>query len=125
MRWNHIFNNKLFSNTSVIFSNYNYKIGIRSGTADFDIFSQIRDWNVKQEFQWFLNHRNNIRFGANAIHHNIRPGEVTSSNGSINPEILQRRKSWEHSLYASNTWKASDRLKIGRASCRESVCQYV
>ncbi|HEY9560374.1 MAG TPA: TonB-dependent receptor, partial [Anseongella sp.] len=112
MRWNHIFNNKLFSNTSVIFSNYNYKIGIRSGTADFDIFSQIRDWNVKQEFQWFLNHRNNIRFGANAIHHSIRPGEVTSSNGSINPEILQRRKSWENSLYASNTWKASERLNI-------------
>ncbi|QEC52434.1 outer membrane receptor protein involved in Fe transport [Anseongella ginsenosidimutans] len=112
VRWNHIFNNKLFSNTSLIFSNYNYKISIRSGAADFDIFSQIRDWNLKQEFQWFLNNRNNIRFGFNAIRHTIRPGEVTSANSSINPEILQKRRSLENSLYASNTWEASDRLHI-------------
>ncbi|HYH56214.1 MAG TPA: hypothetical protein VD772_06350, partial [Anseongella sp.] len=112
LRWNHIFNNKLFSNTSLIYSNYNYEISIRSGAADFDIFSQIRDWNLKQEFQWYLNHRNNLRFGFNAIRHTIRPGEVTSSNGSINPEILQRRHSWENSVYGSNTWEASDKISL-------------
>ena len=46
LRWNHIFSSKLFSNTSLIFSNYDYKISIRSGSNDFDIFSQIRDWNL-------------------------------------------------------------------------------
>jgi len=112
MRWNHIFSNKLFSNTSLIFSNYNYKISIRSGAYDFDIFSQLRDWNLKQEFQWYLNSKNNIRFGFNAIHHTIRPGEVTSSSTNINPDILQKRYSWENAVYASNTWKASDKLSF-------------
>ena len=54
VRWNHIFSPKLFSNTSLIYSNYNYKISIRSGATDFDIFSQIRDWNLKKELQWYL-----------------------------------------------------------------------
>lgn len=112
LRWNHLFSSRLFSNTSLIFSNYDYKISIRSGAYDFDIFSQLRDWNLKQEFQWFLNNRNNIRFGFNAIHHSIRPGEITSSNENIRPDLLQKRNSWENGIYASNTWKASDKVNV-------------
>ncbi|HKO82210.1 MAG TPA: TonB-dependent receptor [Chitinophagaceae bacterium] len=113
LRWNHIFNRKLFSNTSLIYSNYDYNISIRFGAYDFDIFSQIRDWNLKQEFQWYLDSRNNIRFGFNAIHHTIRPGEITSSEqSSINPETLQKRYSWENAVYATNTWKASDKVNL-------------
>jgi hypothetical protein len=113
-RWNHIFSNKLFSNTSVIFSNYDYNISIRSGANDFDIFSQIRDWNLKQEFQWYLTNRNNIRFGFNTIYHTIRPGEVrpVSDKSSINEALLQKRYSWENAIYATNTWKAADKLQI-------------
>ncbi|MBN8858052.1 MAG: TonB-dependent receptor [Sphingobacteriales bacterium] len=113
-RWNHIFSNKLFSNTSAIFSNYDYNISIRSGANDFDIFSQIRDWNLKQEFQWYLTNRNNIRFGFNTIYHTIRPGEVrpVSDKSSINEALLQKRYSWENAIYATNTWKASDKLQI-------------
>ncbi len=114
LRWNHIFSNKLFSNTSAIFSNYDYNISIRSGANDFNIFSQIRDWNLKQEFQWYLNNRNSIKFGFNTIHHTIRPGEVrpASDKSSINESLLQRRYSWENGLFATNTWKASDKLNI-------------
>lgn len=113
-RWNHIFSNKLFSNTSAIFSNYDYNINIRSGANQFDIFSQIRDWNLKQEFQWYLNNRNNIRFGFNTIYHIIRPGEVRPSTdkSSINEALLQKRYSWENAIYATNTWKATDKLHI-------------
>lgn len=114
LRWNHIFNNKLFSNTSFIFSNYNYNISIRSGANEFDIFSQIRDLNLKQEFQWYLNNKNNIRFGFNTIYHTIRPGEVrpVSDQASINLALLQKRYSWENALYFTNTWKAADRLSL-------------
>lgn len=114
LRWNHIFSNKLFSNTSLILSNYNYNISIRSGGTDFDIFSQIRDWNVKQEFQWYLNERNNIRFGFNSIYHTIRPGEVrpASLKSSINLLLLQQRYSWENGIYFNNTYKASPKLNI-------------
>lgn len=114
VRWNHIFSNKLFSNTSFIVSNYNYNISIRSGGTEFDIFSQIRDWNLKQEFQWYLNSKNNIRIGFNSVYHIIRPGEVRPSSLSslINERLLQRRYSWENGIYFNNTYKASAKLNI-------------
>lgn len=113
LRWNHIFSSKLFSNTSLIYSNYDYKISIRSGSNDFDIFSQIRDLNLKQEFQWYASSRNTLRFGFNSVHHTIRPGEITASAlSNLNTELLQRRYSWENGFFATNTFKASDKINL-------------
>lgn len=113
LRWNHIFSNKLFSNTSLIFSNYNYNISVHTDAAEFNIFSQIRDYNIKEEFQWYLNNRNTIRFGINSIYHTIRPGEISSSeSASIGNLRLQKRNSWENAFYFTNTWKARERLNL-------------
>lgn len=113
IRWNHIFNPKLFSNTSLIYSNYNYTISIRSGATDFDIFSQIRDWNFKEELQWYINSRNSIRMGVNSIFHTIRPGEVTATaESSVNSSRLQKRYSLENAAFVTNTWKASDKINV-------------
>lgn len=113
LRWNHIFNNNLFSNTSFIFSNYNYKISIRSGIYDFNVFSQIQDLNLKEELQWYPNNRNSVRIGFNSIYHTIRPGEVNSGDeNTLASEALYKRFSWENAVYASNQWKASDRLNV-------------
>lgn len=113
IRWNHIFNPKLFSNTSLIYSNYNYTISIRSGATDFDIFSQIRDWNFKEELQWYINSRNSMRMGVNSIFHTIRPGEVTATaESSVNSSRLQKRYSLENAAFVTNTWKASDKINV-------------
>jgi hypothetical protein len=113
LRWNHIFNNNLFSNTSLIFSNYNYNVSIKTGAYDFNIFSQIQDLNFKEELQWFPNSRNTIRIGFNSIHHTIRPGEVKSGDeSSLSSSALQKRFSWENAVYASNSWKATNNLNI-------------
>ncbi len=54
-----------------------------------------------------------LRFGINAIYHSIRPGEVTASAASsINSSQLQRRYSLENAVFATNTWKASDKVNI-------------
>ncbi len=112
-RWNHIFSSKLFSNTSLIYSKYNYKIDIAFGANDFDIFSQIRDWNLKQEFQWYLNSRNSLRFGLNGIYHSLTPGEIkSSSTSSVNSSALQKRHSLENAIFATNTWKATDKIDL-------------
>ena len=112
-RWNHIFSNKLFSNTSLIYSNYNYEIKIISGANDFNIFSQIRDWNLKQDYQWNTNSKNNIRFGWSSTFHTVRPGEITASEtSSLVSKKQQKRYSLENALYATNTWKASDKLEL-------------
>jgi len=114
LRWNHLYNDKLFSNTSLIFSNYNYNISVASGANNFNIFSQIRDWHIKEEFDWYLSNRHQIRFGLNSIYHVMRPGEVKpgSATSNFNADLLENRFSWENAAYFSDVWKASKRLNI-------------
>lgn len=113
LRWNRIINSKLFSNTSFIASNYIYQIAIESNGAEFSINSDLQDYNLKQEFQYYPNSRNNIRFGFNTMHHSILPGQIEAEDGTgVNP-IMQRSKlSWENALYISNEFKATDRLSF-------------
>jgi hypothetical protein len=110
LRWNHIFNRKLFSNTSLIFSNYDYKIRLNSESTDFQILSRIRDWNFKEELQWYASPANTVSAGFNSVYHTIKPGEisVTGSTGSIS-QGLPDRYSLENVLYISNNWKPAGR----------------
>jgi hypothetical protein len=113
LRWNHIFNDKLFSNTSLIYSNYDDKITINSGGVNARISSQIKDWNLKEDLQLFLNNKNNIHFGFNTIYHTMTPGDVSSPSGSsINSSSLAKKYSWENAIYASDTWSASKKINI-------------
>ena len=113
VRWNHIFNSKLFSNTSLIYSNYDYKISANDAASNYEILSRIRDFNIKQEFQLYSNSRSNFNFGFNAIYHTIKPGEISISNdqGSID-HGLENRYSLDNAVYASNNWRPSEKLSI-------------
>jgi hypothetical protein len=113
LRWNHIFNPRLFSNTSLIYSNFNYGFNIKSGSNDFSIVSRIQDFNIKQEFQFFPNPRNSWRFGVNSIRHTILPNEVKAGNSTgINPIKIEQRAGWENAAWVQNEWKATDKLNI-------------
>lgn len=110
LRWNHLVNSKLFSNTSFILSNYNYLVGIQRGGSDFNLRSDILDYNLKQEFQYFPTTRHSIRFGFSTIYHTIVPGEVSSE--TLNNIALQKRYSWENAVFVSDEWKVNSRLNL-------------
>ena len=110
VRWNSIISPKLFSNTSFIYSNYDYNIKINSGGTDFNINSQIKDWNLKQEFQFFPNAKNSWRFGFNSIHHNITPSRFEGDN--ITAEEKESRYSLENAVFANNTMKLSNKFTL-------------
>ena len=113
LRWNHIFSEKLFSNTSLIFSNYSNKINIAFGANDFEINSQIQDWNLKQDFSLFANNRNTWKFGIQAIHHTVTPSSVEASeSSSFNQLEAQARRGLESAAYFSHEWKATPRLNV-------------
>ena len=113
LRWNSIINSKLFSNTSLIYSNYSYKIGFKVASNDISITSKIRDYNLKQEFQYFLNPQNTLRIGLNAIHHTITPGQVeASAESNINSIKLQDRTAIDGAVYANNDWVVNDKMSV-------------
>ncbi len=113
LRWNHLFSDKLFSNTSIIFSKYSYEISIRSNTDNFNITSKIQDVNFKQDFDWFLNDENKIRFGVNVIHHTTSPGTITvEGNSNLRPSEIENRYALESAFYFSNEWKPSEKFNM-------------
>lgn len=112
-RWNHIINARWFSNSSFIFSNFNYSFKFQSGDDEVRITSKIQDLNFKQEFSYFINPKNSIKMGVNVIHHTIKPGELFTNEGSsFKPFKIEDRYSLESALYATHEWKPTEKLSV-------------
>ncbi len=113
VRWNHLYSDRLFGNTSLIFSNYNYKIKFGSGDEAFQIGSEIQDINFKEDFNFYINSNNTLNFGGNFIHHTFRPGEIeTGSDIDFVLNDIDERRSLESALYISNEQSIKKRWKI-------------
>lgn len=113
LRWNSILSDRMFSNTSLIFSNYNYQINIDLNDVKGNIISQIQDYNLKQDFQYFANTQNKLKFGFNSIYHKIVPGEITIDiNSSISELKLERKHAWENAGYFSHEWKPNEKINF-------------
>lgn len=110
-RWNHVFSNRLFSNTSLISSKYSYKIRINSENNDIGFTSDIRDADLKEDLQYFVDAASKIDFGFSVIHHIIAPGIIDASSGSsYNSLTLQNKYSLENAVYISHQWSPTDKL---------------
>lgn len=113
LRFNHIFNNKLFSNTSLIYSNYYYNVQSYTTNNDYKISSKIRDFNVKEDLQYFFSDKNTLHFGINLTTHTIAPGDVTSSATSgISGKTIQNRYGNEMAAYVSDEWHPTSKLNL-------------
>jgi TonB dependent receptor/CarboxypepD_reg-like domain/TonB-dependent Receptor Plug Domain len=110
LRWNSLISKQLFSNTSLIYSNYNYDISVKAANTKFNINSEIKDFNLKQEFQFFPNPQNSWRFGFNAIHHTLSPSRFTAENVKIAKK--DTRFALENAIYINNTYNATEKLNI-------------
>ncbi len=125
-RWNHLFSNKLFSNTSLIFSQYNYNLGIPGSGADqFDWTSQISDYNFKEDFSWYLNSKNKLSMGFNFIYHHFEPGAVDASENSYFTDLkLTNYNALDNTVYVSNEQTIGPKLSL-RYGLRYSYFQQV
>ncbi|MCY0978226.1 TonB-dependent receptor [Chryseobacterium wangxinyae] len=110
VRWNSIINSKLFSNTSLIYSNYDYKVSLSSNNNTFGLDSQIRDWNLKQDFSWFAGNKHSVRFGLQSIYHTITPSSASGTSVSSFPR--NSRYSWENALYINDDYKVTEKLTV-------------
>lgn len=110
VRWNSIINSKLFSNTSFIYSNYDYKVSLTSNNNTFGLDSQIQDWNLKQDFSWFAGNKHSVRFGLQSIYHTNTPSSASGTSVSSFPR--NSRYSWENALYINDDFKATEKLTV-------------
>ncbi|WP_303317998.1 TonB-dependent receptor [Flavivirga abyssicola] len=112
LRWNHIFNDRLFSNLSLIYSKYDYDLEIT--TEEFDWVSSINNYNVKYDLKYYANDKFKLDFGVSGIYYDFDPGQVrpTSETSAINPLSLDRKKAFESGLYVNAEHKLTDKLTV-------------
>jgi hypothetical protein len=110
IRWNKIISNRLFLNTSLIYSDYNYNVKLKNGATNFNINSNIKDVNLKQDYTLYANGLNTLRFGFNTILHTITPS--TFSGTVINSVAKEGRNGLENALYLTNNYRANNQLTI-------------
>ena len=111
-RWNHLFTDKLFSNTSLIFNDFNYTINNGSTTSPINIISKIRDYTVKQDYQFFPGERSQIKFGFTSTFHKMIPGTITETDTNTVRQSLPVKNSIENAIYFSHEYKISPRISI-------------
>ena len=115
IRWNHIFASNLFSNLSVVFSNYRLKIFARD-EYDGDVFelsyrSGIRDFGAKYDFTWMPLPSHTIRFGASSTWHSYNPSAVVMRDdyiGEFTSEV-NTIDTYESGIYLEDEFKILDK----------------
>lgn len=121
LRWNHQYNSKLFSNTSLIFSNYEFKVTADSEESfqgeleefSFNTSSGINDYTGKIDFDYFPNSKHSIRFGALATRHSFTPQRVLIKDDFVgNIDTKQELNSFEGGLYVEDDWRITDKLRF-------------
>lgn len=117
LRWNHLINEKLFSNVSVVFTNFLFNIHYEnidpSYTSRIRYFSGIRDYTVKADFDYYPNSRHTIKTGINATYHYFRPNAIAAessdpSTSSFNFKTLTHINTYETAAYVEDNFSISD-----------------
>ncbi len=113
LRWNHLFNDQLFLNTTVFYSNYDYSLGVPDPTDGFEWKANIINYSVKPEFTYFANTNNTINFGGQAIFYQFVPGTATFTSGGISNNITQPDKfGLETAVYVSNEQNIGNKITL-------------
>ena len=113
LRWNHLFNNQLFFNLSAIYNEYDFGFGGGQGDFAIDIFSGVRDYNLKLDFDYFPDPRHSLKFGGQYTYHRLTPNIATATNGEqVFTNNLEARFGHETGVYVEDDWKVSARLAV-------------
>ena len=113
-RWNHVFGPRLFSNTTLTFSDYKYEITNKFSGFSFSLGSRIRDANLKVDFNWAAAENHKVRFGFGATQHWFTVGRLKagSSDGKIAFESGKDYDGIEMGAYINDEWTISDKFKL-------------
>lgn len=114
LRWNSIFSDKLFMNLSAIYSNYDYALGVSNDIGEgFDWNSQIVNYSLKNNYNWFLDSKNNITFGWQATYYDFKPARFTFTSGGDAQDIsLENKYAVETAAFVGNEQKINDKLTL-------------
>lgn len=122
LRWNHLINEKLFSNVSFIFTDFLFNIGYENSYANnqynFRYFSGIRDYSVKADLDYYPNSRHTIKTGLYFTYHYFRPNAIAVKSHNDDPtynglnfKAKTYFDTYETAVYAEDDFKLSEKWR--------------
>ena len=129
LRWNHVFNNKLFLNNTIFYSNYDYALQSdlkKENTQDaFRWKSNIITYSIKPDFTYYPNANNTITFGGQLMYYSFNPGQAVAISGGVERAIgLDDKFATESSLYVGNEQKINSKISL-QYGLRYSLYDYM
>jgi len=112
LRWNHLFNDKLFSNTSLIYSDFSYNTTIKDAGYSLKITSAIQDVNARVDFDYYPSLKHNLNFGANYIHHTFIPNADREISEDFDTTIVDKYVSTEIATYIKDKYELNQQWTV-------------
>jgi hypothetical protein len=111
-RWNHLYSDKLFSNLSMIYSDYYY--GLRLDFVGFNWDSGIKNYNIKYDFKHYITDKFKLNYGLQSHYYDFNPGKIepTGEDSGINPEQLDKKYAMENAIYADAEHQISNKISL-------------
>lgn len=114
LRWNHVFNKKLFSNTTLVYNDYQFALNGKQNDFNINLSSGIRDLNAKTDFDYYLSPEHKIKFGAQYTFHTFLPNVLSGNQDSVvfTPQNATKKFANEYGLYLQDDWEINSKLKL-------------
>ena len=114
LRWNHVFNRKLFANTTLVYNKYNFAFNASQNNFNIRLASGIKDLNAKADFDYYPAPQHKIKFGALYTHHMFTPNILSGNQDStaFKPNNANNKYANEAALYVQDDWELTDKFRI-------------
>lgn len=114
LRWNHVFNRRLFSNATLVYNDYKFSFSARQESFEIGLFSGIKDGTFKMDFDYYPLPNHKLKFGGLLTYHKFTPNVVSGRQDSIifSPNNEGLKYAAESALYIQDDWEIGEKWKI-------------
>ena len=114
LRWNHVFNKKLFANTTLVYNDYQFALNGKQNDFNINLSSGIRDLNAKTDFDYYASPEHKIKFGVQYTFHTFLPNVLSGNQDSVvfTPQNATKKYANEYAAYIQDDWELNSKLKL-------------
>ena len=114
VRWNHVYNRRLFSNTTLVYNDYKFKFAAQQENFEISLFSGIKDGTLKTDFDYYPLPNHKLKFGGLLTYHKFTPNVVSGRQDSIifKPNNEGNKFSMESAVYLQDDWEIGEKWKV-------------
>jgi TonB dependent receptor/TonB-dependent Receptor Plug Domain len=114
LRWNHVFNRRLFSNTTLVYNDYKFKFSASQENFEIGLSSGIKDGTIKTDFDYYPLPNHKLKFGGMLTYHKFIPNVASGRQDSVvfKPNNESNKFAAEAALYIQDDWELGEKWKI-------------